>query len=142
MISSIRRRDVLLVLVVLPDGSRSLIPANWTDWNAEQARRTPADDAGGAHDLGRLGDLLHLRKIIDALYDRPVESCSARRAAMQLNLAFLDRPDLPPNPFPAAPSATTWEQVDEASRIAALEILSRLIARMISARSTREASDE
>jgi hypothetical protein len=61
---------------------------------------------------------------------------------MQLNLAFLDRPDLPPNPFPAVPSATTWEQVDEASRIAALEILSRLIARMISARSTREASDE
>jgi len=61
---------------------------------------------------------------------------------MQLNLAFLDRPDLPPNPFPVAPSATTWEQVDEASRIAALEILSRLIARMISARSTREASDE
>lgn len=47
---------------------------------------------------------------------------------MQLNLAFLDRPDLPPNPFPAAPSATTWEQLDEASRIAALEILSRLIA--------------
>jgi hypothetical protein len=61
---------------------------------------------------------------------------------MQLNLAFLDRPDLPSNPFPAAPSATTWEQLDEASRIAALEILSRLIARMISARSTREASDE
>jgi len=40
---------------------------------------------------------------------------------MQLNLAFLDRPDLP-----AAPSATTWAQLDEASRIAALEILSRL----------------
>jgi hypothetical protein len=36
---------------------------------------------------------------------------------MQLNLAFLDRPDLPPIPFPAAPSATTWEQLDEASRI-------------------------
>src|SRR5213594_1427592 len=121
VISSIRRRGVLLVLVVLPDGSRSLIPANWTDWNAEQARRTPANDAGGAHDLGRLGDLLHLRKIIDALYNRP---------------------DLPPNPFPAAPSATAWEQLDEASRVAALEILARLIARMISARSTREASDE
>src|SRR6266566_2687099 len=74
VISSIRRRGVLLVLVVLPDGSRSLIPANWTDWKAEQARRTPADDTGGAHNLGRLGDLLHLRKVIDALYDRPVES--------------------------------------------------------------------
>ena len=80
MISSIRRRGVLLVLVVLPDGSRSLIPANWTDWNAEQARRTPADDAGGAHDLGRLGDLLQLRKIIDALYDRPVESVQCKES--------------------------------------------------------------
>jgi hypothetical protein len=61
---------------------------------------------------------------------------------MQLKLAFLDRPDLPPNPFPAVRSATAWEQLDEASRIAALEILARLIARMLSARSTREASDE
>ena len=56
---------------------------------------------------------------------------------MQLNLTFLDRPDLP-----AAPSATTWAQLDDASRIAALEILARLIARMISAGSTREAGDE
>jgi hypothetical protein len=56
---------------------------------------------------------------------------------MQLNLVFLDRPDLPPNR-----SATAWEQLDEASRIAALEILARLIARMLSAKSTREASDE
>jgi hypothetical protein len=59
---------------------------------------------------------------------------------MQLDLAFLDRPDLPPNP--TVRSATAWEQLDEASRIAALEILARLIARMLSARSTREASDE
>ncbi|UPJ48103.1 hypothetical protein IVB30_34165 [Bradyrhizobium sp. 200] len=87
MISSIRRRGVLLVLVVLPDGSRSLIPADWTDWNAEQASRTPADDAGGAHDLGRLGDLLHLRKIIDALYDRPVESAQESRHATEPSLS-------------------------------------------------------
>src|SRR5258708_35715397 len=78
VISSIRRRGVVLVLVVLPDCSRSRIPANWTDWNAEQARRTPADDAGGAHDLGRLGDLLHLRQVIDALYDQPVESVQCK----------------------------------------------------------------
>ena len=60
---------------------------------------------------------------------------------MQLNLAFLDRPIFHRTPS-SSPSATTWEQLDEASRIAALEILSRLIARMLSARSTREASDE
>ena len=61
---------------------------------------------------------------------------------MQLNLAFLDQPDLPPNLSPAAKSATAWEQLDEASRLAAIEILARLIARMLAARSTREASDE
>ena len=37
VISSIRRRGVLLVLVVLPDGSRSLIPAEWTDWREAHA---------------------------------------------------------------------------------------------------------
>jgi hypothetical protein len=73
-ISSIRRRGVLLVLVVLPDGSRSLIAAEWTDWSPEQADRTPADVGDGDHDLGRLGVLLHLRKIIDALSGRHVES--------------------------------------------------------------------
>lgn len=35
-----------------------------------------------------------------------------------------------------------WEQLDEASRLAALEILARLIARTLSTGSTREASDE
>jgi hypothetical protein len=81
IISSIRRRGVLFALVVLPDGSRSLIPADWTDWSAEQANQTPASDAGnGSHDLGRLYDLLHLRKIIDALYDRYVDSVSCKES--------------------------------------------------------------
>ncbi len=61
---------------------------------------------------------------------------------MQLNLAFLDQPDLPPSLSPATMSARAWEHLDEASRLAALNILARLIARMLAARSTREASDE
>ena len=61
---------------------------------------------------------------------------------MQLKLAFVDTPDLAPNPSPAAPLATAGQQLDEASRIAALEILARLIARTLSARSKREGSDE
>lgn len=61
---------------------------------------------------------------------------------MQLNLAFLDQSKLPPNSFPAVPSATAWEQLEEASRLAALDILARLIARTLSTGSTREASDE
>ena len=61
---------------------------------------------------------------------------------MQLKLAFLNLPNLAQNPSQAAPLATAWQQLDEASRIAALEILARLIARMLSARSKREGSDE
>jgi hypothetical protein len=58
---------------------------------------------------------------------------------MQLNLAFLDQPDLPLSP--AAPQGA-WDQLDEASRVAALGILARLIARTLTARPATEASDE
>ena len=33
VIGSIRRRGVLFALACLPDGSRALIPAQWTDWD-------------------------------------------------------------------------------------------------------------
>src|SRR6516164_2528414 len=72
VIHSIRRRGVRLVLVILPKGTRSLIPAAWTDWNMEPAGSAPTSHI--SHDLGRLGDLLHLRKIINALLGRPSES--------------------------------------------------------------------
>jgi hypothetical protein len=34
VMSAIKRRGTLSLLVVLPDGSRALIPASWTDWTA------------------------------------------------------------------------------------------------------------
>lgn len=58
---------------------------------------------------------------------------------MQLNLAFLDQPDPLPNPSSAALSA--WDQLDEASRMAALEILARLIARMLTTPVTEESNE-
>jgi hypothetical protein len=60
---------------------------------------------------------------------------------MQLNLAFLDRSDLPASPSPTSPSPS-WDQLDKASRIAALEILVGLIARMLAPEAVKEASDE
>ena len=54
---------------------------------------------------------------------------------MQLNLAFLDQSNLPASSSPAPPSPS-WDQLDEASRIAALDILVRLIARMLAAGSS------
>ena len=56
---------------------------------------------------------------------------------MQLNLAFLD----PPNP-PHHPLTGPWDRIDPGARAAALEILSRLIARMLAAKPAKEATNE
>ena len=61
---------------------------------------------------------------------------------MQLNLIFLDEPDLPLSQSLAVGLTTAWDQLDGASRLVALGILTRLIARMLSAQSTKEANDE
>ena len=73
VISSIKRRGVLLVLVILPNGSRSLIPAAWTDWRNADASLSD-DDIDDTSSLGKLSDLLQLGKVIDALLSRHVES--------------------------------------------------------------------
>jgi hypothetical protein len=64
----------------------------------------------------------------------------ARRAAMQLNLNLLDHLAPPPSPSPQVPTA--WEQIDAAARIAAVEILARLITRMLQDEPAMEARDE
>lgn len=53
---------------------------------------------------------------------------------MQLNLEFFDQPDVPPS--------ATWDQIDEAARMAAIEILARLISRLLQTGPSTEASDE
>src|SRR5215472_18083866 len=70
VIHSIRRRGVRLVLVTLPNGTRSLVPAAWTDWNVESGS---APTSHISHDLGRLDDLLRLRALINAFLSRPTE---------------------------------------------------------------------
>ena len=51
---------------------------------------------------------------------------------MQLNLAFLDIPN---------PSAMVWDQLDEEQRLAALEVLARLIAQAAQNEQTVEGND-
>jgi len=76
VISSIRRGGVLFLLVSLPDGSRSLVPAQWTHWakgDAGGARALPDDDTA-LRSLGSLADLLGLRHLVDALRSRSIGS--------------------------------------------------------------------
>ena len=60
---------------------------------------------------------------------------------MQLNLAF---PDLPTPSSLASKSQApaAWDQLDEAARVAALERLASLIARMLAAAAARETGHE
>ena len=58
-----------------------------------------------------------------------------------MQMAFLNPPQPQANPAPGAAS-NPWDQLDEASRNAALDILARLIARMLASPLTKEASHE
>ena len=59
---------------------------------------------------------------------------------MQLHLAFLKLTDPPPNPITPT-NRPSWQQIDEAARMAALELLARLIASMLGA-AEQEMPDE
>jgi hypothetical protein len=76
VIGSIRRNGVLFALACLPDGSRALVPAQWTDWDEGQSSCVGAcpDDRPSLRVLGGLGDLLRLRYHLDALRGRPIAS--------------------------------------------------------------------
>src|SRR3954451_13947321 len=76
VIRSLTRRGVLDLLVILPDGSRTLIPAAWTDWNHRQnaGSQSPGGDDADTADLCTISDLLKARAVTDALMSRLVES--------------------------------------------------------------------
>jgi hypothetical protein len=62
------RNESLHLTLVLPDGTRSFIPAQWTDLDitATQNRRS-ANKRPTKKVLGSICHLLHARKIVDAL---------------------------------------------------------------------------
>jgi len=60
-----RRQGSLDLILVLPDGSRSLIPAAWTDVGAEETAGAAASEV-----LGSLGELQRMRVVIDGLIHR------------------------------------------------------------------------
>jgi hypothetical protein len=73
--------------------------------------------------------------------DRSIESAPPQKGAVvQLSLAFSDPPD-PLGPLSESLAASLWEQLDEPTRRAALEILARLIARMLVAAANEASHD-
>ena len=140
-ISSIKRRGALLVLVILPNGSRSLIPAAWTDWRGGNA--LPSDgDIDHRSSLGKLGDLLQLGTVIDAVLSRAPESAPPVESSHAAEPGVSDLSQPPSRRPPTSPPPAAWEQLDEAARLAALAVLARLIARMPAEASAKENGHE
>jgi len=73
------RKGRLLLLLILPDGSKSLIPADWTDL------ASPTQTLSAPTTLGSLDDLLHAWAIADALLNRlaPVTGGDGNSAKMK-----------------------------------------------------------
>jgi len=69
VLGSMRRHGVAELLVVLPDGSKRLIPAAWTDLEQPAGG---GDDAAAT--LGLVGDLLRLSVLVSGLSARPADS--------------------------------------------------------------------
>jgi hypothetical protein len=59
------RDGTLNLTLVLPDGSRSFIPADWTDFN--KCNNTPTNRRPAPNVIATTSHLLHVRKVVDAL---------------------------------------------------------------------------
>ena len=66
VLGSMRRHGAAELLVVLPDGSKRLIPAAWTD-----LAQPAAAGAGAAATVGSVPDLLELSALVSGLSARP-----------------------------------------------------------------------
>lgn len=93
IVIGLTRRGVSLLLVVLPDGSRSLIPVAWTDWMADNGATvssSPRDGSAGSN-LGTIADLVKVRVVVDDLLRRHTESASCQEGGHAVE-ARLSRP--------------------------------------------------
>jgi len=69
------RKGRLAPILILPDGGKSMIAANWTDL-ASAGQPQKSLPAQTAETLGSLQDLLHARALVDALLSRIVAPAS------------------------------------------------------------------
>ena len=133
------------LLLVLPDGSKSLIPAAWTD-----AEPSGADGEGVVATLGSLSDLLHVCELVAGLSQREPQSgdrlqgCHrARRTPVQpvqLSLIPDPLPTATADPLPAP--APMVEQLPADAVTTAITLLANVIAKAAAPSGIEVAGDE
>jgi len=83
------RRGALHLVLVLPDGTRSLIPASWTDLHDDAQPSTRPDQAADAP-LASVAHLLCMRTVVDALLRRLPASASDASKPEESDRAIAD----------------------------------------------------
>jgi hypothetical protein len=63
-------------------------------------------------------------------------------ATMQLKLALFNHPNQLPETSPPDLASTTWDDIDETSRLTALAVLARIIAQMLAAGHEKGVGDD
>ncbi len=120
----------LQFVLILPDGSKSLIPADWTDFNS-------TSDASQAPDLvGSLDDLLRLRRLVDALLRRAADVPVTSGAAQESHAATESQ--LHRHPLP---ETCLWEQLDDEQKRIVIENLARLLVKATRDRNQEQTND-
>src|SRR5215218_2970146 len=91
-----RRQGRLQLTLVLPDGSKSLVPAEWTDLEPRAGLKQPQA-------LGSVADLLHARTVLAPLLDRIDASDDARLPSKEVARAAAAVPG--PGRHPGTPAS-------------------------------------
>ncbi len=127
VLGSMRRHGEVELLVVLPDGSKRLIPAAWTDLE------DPADGGGGdggPSTLGPVRDLLQLAALVSALsvWNRDDPEQAARQSSCEEDTRAACAAQSDPGPGTGA-TACLISQFPNPQVEAAVTLLACLIAK-------------
>ena len=130
------RKGRLLLVLVLPDGSKSLIPAEWTNLaSTAQPLSTVATTLGSSEDL------LHARAVIDALLSRLAPATREDGNSPATKESTLARKNRNLFDF-LLDESDAWETLPEEHQAVALQILARLIAQAARPNQEREKNHE
>ena len=121
-----RRHGKLDLILVLPDGSRTLIPAAWTDLDPSTRR-----DAVTSATLGSVADLLHAGRVLAGIVQadsaaRPDDGCISNLDGAHA------QPAVGAGPRGDASTRTVlWELLPAEHQLVAIAALARLIAQAV-----------
>ena len=120
-------------MLILPDGSKSLIPAAWTDF------RTTIDLPHSLQLAGSFDDLLRLRSLVDTLLLRCSAVTTVTSGRGQESHAATES-ELPRHSDSG--DRCLWEQFDDEQKRLVIETLTRLIVKLTQPSNQQEQTRE